>query len=221
MTIAHHVNTRSQAPVDESQLDNAIRLYEPATWTSQGIPRPTLSMEHVPNGLSVPTSSSGLLILTSSSGLSVSTISNGLSISTISNGLSVPTSSRPAPVGFQSQPASTSFQPPPSPMGFMLGNLSGSITCVAKIKTKIGFPRRSNRRAKDWGYEKNVKIDKIAVCERLILPREIIYPCIPDPDGEDKGGQASSSLAVSTQWIYAAKLLQSDLVTLAQREGGE
>ncbi|RWV98776.1 hypothetical protein GW17_00038357 [Ensete ventricosum] len=28
--------------------------------------------------------------------------------------------------------------------------------------------------------------------------REIVYPCIPDPDGEDEGGQASSSLAVST-----------------------
>ncbi|RWW09037.1 hypothetical protein GW17_00027494 [Ensete ventricosum] len=36
---------------------------------------------------------------------------------------------------------------------------------------------------------------------------EIIYPCIPDPDGEDEGGQASSSLAVSTQWISIAKLL--------------
>ncbi|RZS15529.1 hypothetical protein BHM03_00047359, partial [Ensete ventricosum] len=27
---------------------------------------------------------------------------------------------------------------------------------------------------------------------------EIVYPCIPDPDGEDEGGQASSSPAVST-----------------------
>ncbi|RWW01606.1 hypothetical protein GW17_00035341 [Ensete ventricosum] len=51
--------------------------------------------------------------------------------------------------------------------------------------------------------------------------REIVYPCIPDLDGEDEGGQASSSLAVSTRWISAAKLLQSDLATLAQREGGE
>ncbi|RZR73278.1 hypothetical protein BHM03_00022262, partial [Ensete ventricosum] len=51
--------------------------------------------------------------------------------------------------------------------------------------------------------------------------REIVYPCIPDPDGEDEGGQASSSLAVSTRWISAAKLLQSGLATLAQREGGE
>ncbi|RWW17093.1 hypothetical protein GW17_00018997 [Ensete ventricosum] len=50
---------------------------------------------------------------------------------------------------------------------------------------------------------------------------EIVYPCIPDPDGEDEGGQASSSLAVSTRWISAGKLLQSDLATLAQREGGE
>ncbi|RZR91502.1 hypothetical protein BHM03_00019605 [Ensete ventricosum] len=39
---------------------------------------------------------------------------------------------------------------------------------------------------------------------------EIVYPCIPDSDGEDEGGQKS-----------AAKLLQSDLATLAQREGGE
>ncbi|RWV91816.1 hypothetical protein GW17_00045862 [Ensete ventricosum] len=54
-----------------------------------------------------------------------------------------------------------------------------------------------------------------------LQPQEIVYPCIPDPDGEDKGGQASSSLAVSTRWIFAAKLLQSDLATLAQREGGE
>ncbi|RRT33248.1 hypothetical protein B296_00054996 [Ensete ventricosum] len=42
---------------------------------------------------------------------------------------------------------------------------------------------------------------------------EIVYPCISDPDGEDEGGQTSSSLAVSTRWISAAKLLQSDLVT--------
>ncbi|RWW72146.1 hypothetical protein BHE74_00020064 [Ensete ventricosum] len=50
---------------------------------------------------------------------------------------------------------------------------------------------------------------------------EIIYPCIPDPNGEDEGVQASSSLAVSTRWISAAKLLQSDIATLAQREGRE
>ncbi|RWW35265.1 hypothetical protein BHE74_00059821 [Ensete ventricosum] len=50
---------------------------------------------------------------------------------------------------------------------------------------------------------------------------EIVYPCIPDSDGEDEGGQASSSIAVCTRWISAAKLLQSDLATLAQREGGE
>ncbi|RWW07506.1 hypothetical protein GW17_00029112 [Ensete ventricosum] len=51
--------------------------------------------------------------------------------------------------------------------------------------------------------------------------QEIVYSYIPDPDGEDDGGQASSSLAVSTRWISAAKLLQSDLATLAQRERGE
>ncbi|RZS25178.1 hypothetical protein BHM03_00058337 [Ensete ventricosum] len=39
------------------------------------------------------------------------------------------------------------------------------------------------------------------MCKRLILPREVVYLCIPDPDGEDEGGQASSSLAVSTRWI--------------------
>ncbi|RRT35529.1 hypothetical protein B296_00055829, partial [Ensete ventricosum] len=50
---------------------------------------------------------------------------------------------------------------------------------------------------------------------------EIVNPCILDPDGEDEGGQASSSVAVSTRWISTAKLLQSDLATLAQREGGE
>ncbi|RRT50688.1 hypothetical protein B296_00048028 [Ensete ventricosum] len=49
--------------------------------------------------------------------------------------------------------------------------------------------------------------------------QEIVYPCIPDPDGEDEGGQASSSLAVSKRWISAAKLLQFDLVTPTQREG--
>ncbi|RWV91693.1 hypothetical protein GW17_00045997 [Ensete ventricosum] len=53
------------------------------------------------------------------------------------------------------------------------------------------------------------------------LSREIVYPCIPNPNGEDEGGQASSSLAVSTRWIFAAKLLQYGLATLAQREGGE
>ncbi|RWW38375.1 hypothetical protein BHE74_00056388 [Ensete ventricosum] len=51
--------------------------------------------------------------------------------------------------------------------------------------------------------------------------REIVYPCIPDPDGEYEGGQAFSSLTVSTRWISAAKPLQSDVTTLAQREGGE
>ncbi|RRT63619.1 hypothetical protein B296_00012657, partial [Ensete ventricosum] len=50
---------------------------------------------------------------------------------------------------------------------------------------------------------------------------EIVYPCIPDPDGKDEGGPASSSLAVSIRWISTAKLLQSDLATLAQREGGD
>ncbi|RWW67912.1 hypothetical protein BHE74_00024605, partial [Ensete ventricosum] len=45
--------------------------------------------------------------------------------------------------------------------------------------------------------------------------------CDRHPDGEDEGGQASSSLAVSTRWISVAKLLQSDLATLVQREGGE
>ncbi|RZS09928.1 hypothetical protein BHM03_00041060, partial [Ensete ventricosum] len=103
----------------------------------------------------------------------------------------------------------------------LLGNLSGCITCAAEIKTKTSFPRRSNRRAKDWGREKNSKTDKFTMCERLILPREIVYPCIPDPDGQDEGGQASSSLAVSTRWISVAKLVQSDLTTLAQMEGGE
>ncbi|RZS05163.1 hypothetical protein BHM03_00035646 [Ensete ventricosum] len=49
---------------------------------------------------------------------------------------------------------------------------------------------------------------------------EIVYPCIPYPNGEDEGGQASSSLAVSTRWISVVKLLQSDIATLAQREGG-
>ncbi|RZS22245.1 hypothetical protein BHM03_00054992 [Ensete ventricosum] len=50
---------------------------------------------------------------------------------------------------------------------------------------------------------------------------EIVYPCIPYPDGEDEGGQASSSLAVSTRWISIVILLRYDLTTLAQREGGE
>ncbi|RWW60057.1 hypothetical protein BHE74_00032974, partial [Ensete ventricosum] len=39
-----------------------------------------------------------------------------------------------------------------------------------------------------------------------------------NPDREDERGQASSSLAVSIRWISIAKLLQSDLATLA--EGG-
>ncbi|RWV88216.1 hypothetical protein GW17_00049715, partial [Ensete ventricosum] len=50
---------------------------------------------------------------------------------------------------------------------------------------------------------------------------EIVYPRISNSDGEDEGSQASSSLAVSTRWISTAKLFQSDLVTLAQRKGGE
>ncbi|RZS11192.1 hypothetical protein BHM03_00042502 [Ensete ventricosum] len=32
------------------------------------------------------------------------------------------------------------------------------------------------------------------MCQRLILPREIVYPFILDPDREYEGGQASSSL---------------------------
>ncbi|RWV94910.1 hypothetical protein GW17_00042518 [Ensete ventricosum] len=55
----------------------------------------------------------------------------------------------------------------------------------------------------------------------LAVNAEIVYPCIPDPDGEDEGGQASSSLTASTRWISTAKLLQSDLATITQREGGE
>ncbi|RWV84024.1 hypothetical protein GW17_00054296, partial [Ensete ventricosum] len=55
----------------------------------------------------------------------------------------------------------------------------------------------------------------------LAVNADIVYPCILDPDGEDERGQASSSLAVSTRWISAVKLLLSDLATLAQREGGE
>ncbi|RRT55911.1 hypothetical protein B296_00006569 [Ensete ventricosum] len=55
----------------------------------------------------------------------------------------------------------------------------------------------------------------------LKAKREIVYPCIPYPNGEDERGQPSSFLAVSTRWISAAKLLQSGLATLAQRDGGE
>ncbi|RWV92111.1 hypothetical protein GW17_00045553 [Ensete ventricosum] len=58
----------------------------------------------------------------------------------------------------------------------------------------------------------------ICAKEIIAIRVEIVYPCIPDPDGEDEGGQVSS-LAVSTRWISIAKLLQSDLATLAQREG--
>ncbi|RZR74625.1 hypothetical protein BHM03_00039599 [Ensete ventricosum] len=50
---------------------------------------------------------------------------------------------------------------------------------------------------------------------------EIVYPSIPDSDREDEGGQASNSLAISTRWISAVELLQSDLATLAQKERGE
>ncbi|RZR90879.1 hypothetical protein BHM03_00018885 [Ensete ventricosum] len=52
---------------------------------------------------------------------------------------------------------------------------SGCITCVVEIKTKIDFPCRSNLCAKDW-----------------------------DPDEEDEGGQASSSLAVFAGYRYPA-----------------
>ncbi|RZS19591.1 hypothetical protein BHM03_00052043 [Ensete ventricosum] len=54
-------------------------------------------------------------------------------------------------------------------------------------------------------------------------PRAVIVKRPPrkHPDGEDEEGQASSTLAVSTRWISTAKLLQSDLATLTQREGGE
>ncbi|RRT31706.1 hypothetical protein B296_00044780 [Ensete ventricosum] len=45
------------------------------------------------------------------------------------------------------------------------------------------------------------KRGKGVILLRLILPMEIVYPYIPDPDGEDEGGQASSSLMVSIRWI--------------------
>ncbi|RRT35616.1 hypothetical protein B296_00047040, partial [Ensete ventricosum] len=45
---------------------------------------------------------------------------------------------------------------------------------------------------------------------------DIVYPCIPDLNGEDEVGQVSSSLAVSTRWISTAQLLQSDLATLGR-----
>ncbi|RRT40887.1 hypothetical protein B296_00019424, partial [Ensete ventricosum] len=53
------------------------------------------------------------------------------------------------------------------------------------------------------------------------LRLEIVYPCIPDLNGENEGSQVSASLVVSIRWISASKLLQSDLTTIAQREGGE
>ncbi|RWV91237.1 hypothetical protein GW17_00046485 [Ensete ventricosum] len=46
------------------------------------------------------------------------------------------------------------------------------------------------------------------------LPTGRLYiPKILDPDGEDEEGQASSSLAISTRWMVAAILLQSQLKT--------
>ncbi|RWV92959.1 hypothetical protein GW17_00044620 [Ensete ventricosum] len=57
--------------------------------------------------------------------------------------------------------------------------------------------------------------------ENVARTRRSYNLVFPDPDGDDKGGQASSSLAVSTRWISVAKLLQYDLTTLAQREEGE
>ncbi|RWW03771.1 hypothetical protein GW17_00033037 [Ensete ventricosum] len=66
-----------------------------------------------------------------------------------------------------------------------------------------------------------IPLRRLTLCTKRPHPREIVYPRIPDPDREDEGGQASFSLAVSTRWISIAKLLKSDLATLAQREGGE
>ncbi|RWW74584.1 hypothetical protein BHE74_00017474 [Ensete ventricosum] len=44
----------------------------------------------------------------------------------------------------------------------------------------------------------------LSAVDTSMTDREIVYPCILDPD---EGGQASSSLAVSTRWISIAKLL--------------
>ncbi|RWW51807.1 hypothetical protein BHE74_00041810 [Ensete ventricosum] len=57
----------------------------------------------------------------------------------------------------------------------------------------------------------NVKEDRRKEDQRTY--RKITGVC-RNPDGEDEGGQASSSLAVSIRWISAAKLL-FDLATLA------
>ncbi|RWW82830.1 hypothetical protein BHE74_00008678 [Ensete ventricosum] len=72
-----------------------------------------------------------------------------------------------------------------------------------------------------WGLAVAGRLSSMLPSLRNTTRTEIVYPCIPDPDGEDEGGQASSSLAVSTLWISTTKLLQSDLATLAKREGGE
>ncbi|RWW49831.1 hypothetical protein BHE74_00043958 [Ensete ventricosum] len=46
----------------------------------------------------------------------------------------------------------------------------------------------------------NPKSSKLSISmDALEAGLEIVYPCIPDSDGEDEGGQASSSLAVSTR----------------------
>ncbi|RZR81107.1 hypothetical protein BHM03_00007267 [Ensete ventricosum] len=85
-------------------------------------------------------------------------------------------------------------------------------------------PRRSSQpSAGDDGDNREGSVGKpIAGASHA---QEIVYPCIPNLDREDEGGQASSSLAESSYilvfQISVAKLLQSDLATLAQREGGE
>ncbi|RZR74994.1 hypothetical protein BHM03_00047334 [Ensete ventricosum] len=89
------------------------------------------------------------------------------------------------------------------------GDLIGWISCAERY---FRFYRTADAT--------QVKIAAIHL-EGDVIRWEIVYPCIPDPDREDEGGQASSSLAVSTRWISAAKLLLSDLTTLTQREGGE
>ncbi|RRT50929.1 hypothetical protein B296_00000486 [Ensete ventricosum] len=83
----------------------------------------------------------------------------------------------------------------------------------------IGWTSRAERYFRFYRTADATRVEIVAIHLEGDAIQEIVYPCIPYPDGEE-GGQASSSLVIPIRLISTVKLL-SDLATLAQREGGE
>ncbi|RWW54011.1 hypothetical protein BHE74_00039435 [Ensete ventricosum] len=86
------------------------------------------------------------------------------------------------------------------------GGGSGVVRSVGSSRQRLRM-RQQHREKQRGGTEEGQhryfrKITVTGKEEGMRVPRwqrrvlEIVYPCIPDPDGEDEGGQASSSIAL-------------------------